>query len=193
MSSMFARAAVAALAVFCAYASQVRADEPDSAHSMVEEESPELFLAKATLQQYLSRVVRKDWEGARRLTHPKALAMLEKLKKRTGSERHNLAPWTDKDTRLEAFRFMGTREVAPGVVLVATGEDNFHAAEQGVSADDPAVYILFRKNGSYTIGDKKGGLGLADISNDSVREGYPGWGESELRAEGRRPSNHRRR
>ena len=192
MSSMFARAAVAALAVFCAYASQVRGDEPDSAYSMVEEGSPEIFLAKATLQQYLSRVVRKDWEGARRLTHPKALALLEKLKKRTGTERHNLAPWADKDTRLEAFRFMGARELAPGVVLVATGEDNFHVAEQGVSADDPAVYVLFRHRGSYIIGDKKSGLQLTDVSSDSIREGYPGWAEREMGAEARRGPSHRR-
>ena len=43
--------------------------------SMLNEESPDVFLAKATLQQYLSRVVRKDWEAARRLTHPKALGV----------------------------------------------------------------------------------------------------------------------
>ncbi len=35
--------------------------------SMLDEEAPDVFLAKATLQQYLSRVVRKDWDDARRL------------------------------------------------------------------------------------------------------------------------------
>ena len=193
MASMSVRALVSGLFVFAALSAQVRADQPegDSSHSMIDEETPEVFLAKATLQQYLSRVVRKDWEGARRLTHPKALAALDKAKKKAGGERHGLAPWADKDTRLEAFRFLGAREVSPGVVLVSTGEDNFHASEQGVSSDDPAVYLLFRHHGSYVIGDKKSGLGLADVSDDSVREGFKGWTETPMRASGRRALSRR--
>ncbi len=171
------RSAVSVLAIFSAFATQARAEEPDSAHSMIEEESPEIFLAKATLQQYLSRVVRKDWDGARRLTHPRALAMLEKMKKRSSALRHNLAPWADPSTRLEAFRFMGAKAASPGVILVATGEDNFHTEEQGVSADDPAVYVLFRHHGTYVIGDKKSGMSLGDVSPASLDAGYPGWAD----------------
>jgi hypothetical protein len=191
MISVFARAAVAALAVICAWATQAKADEPESAYSMMDEDSPEVFLAKATLQQYLSRVVRKDWEGTKRLTHPKALAMLEKMKRR-GAERHGLAPWADADTRLETFRFMGAREVSPGVIVVSTGEDNFHVGEQGVSADDPAVYVLFRYRGSYLIADKKAGAQLADVTADSIRQGYPGWAETPKLAEARRGPNRPR-
>ena len=84
MSGVMARALVAALAVSCAWISRAKAQEADSAHSMIDEESPEVFLAKATLQQYLSRVIRKDWDGARRLTHPKALALLDRMKVRGG-------------------------------------------------------------------------------------------------------------
>jgi hypothetical protein len=192
MMSVFTRAAVAALAVICAWATQAKADEPDSAHSMMDEDSPEVFLAKATLQQYLSRVVRKDWEGTRRLTHPKALGVLEKMKRR-GAERHGLAPWGDADTRLETFRFMAAREVSPGVILVSTGEDNFHVGEQNVSADDPAVYVLLRYRGSYLIADKKVGVQLADVSPDSIRQAYPGWAESPRMAEARRGPNRLRR
>ncbi len=112
--------------------------------SMLEEESPDAFLAKATLQQYLSRVVRKDWEGARRLTHPKTLGVIEQVKKRAGSERHNLAPWANRDVQLKTFRFTGTRQVAPGVVLVQVGEDTYRTEEQGMSVDDAAVYLLFK-------------------------------------------------
>jgi len=72
MGSTVARSLAAVLAVLCSVSLRAQADEPDSAHSMVDEDSPEVFLAKATLQQYLSRVVRKDWAGAKRLTHPKA-------------------------------------------------------------------------------------------------------------------------
>src|SRR3954464_2052283 len=85
-----------------------------SVQTMLEEESPDVFLAKATLQQYLSRVVRKDWEAARRLTHPKTLGVIAQMKRRSGIERHNLAPWADGDVQLKTFSFSGTRQVAPG-------------------------------------------------------------------------------
>jgi hypothetical protein len=166
--------------------------EESSVQSMLNEEAPDVFLAKATLQQYLSRVVRKDWEGTRRLTHPKALGVLEKMKRR-GAERHGLAPWGDADTRLETFRFMAAREVSPGVILVSTGEDNFHVGEQNVSADDPAVYVLLRYRGSYLIADKKVGVQLSDVSPDSIRQAYPGWAESPRMAEARRGPNRLRR
>ena len=115
--------------------------------SMLNEESPDVFLAKATLQQYLSRVVRKDWEAARRLTHPKALNVISQLKRRTGVERHNLAPWANQDVQLKTFRFIGTRQVSPGAVLVEVGEDSYRPDEGGMSVDDPAVYFLFRSRG----------------------------------------------
>ena len=112
--------------------------------SMLDEESPDVFLAKATLQQYLSRVVRKDWDGTRRLTHPKALGVIAQLKRRSGAERHNLAPWANSDVQLKTFKFTGARQVAPGVVLLEVGEDTYRPEEQGMSVDDPAVYLLFK-------------------------------------------------
>src|SRR3954471_3055973 len=77
--------------------------------SMLDEESPDVFLAKATLQQYLSRVERKDGDGARRLTHPKTLGVIAQVKRRTGTERHNLAPWASADVQLKTFKFTGAR------------------------------------------------------------------------------------
>src|ERR1700737_5541199 len=85
--------------------------EDSGIQSMLEEESPDVFLAKATLQQYLSRVVRKDWDGARRLTHPKAIAVVEALKRRTGRESHNLAPLADEDGQLKTFCFTAARQI----------------------------------------------------------------------------------
>ena len=87
--------------------------EESSVQSMLNEESPDVFLAKATLQQYLSRVVRKDWDGTRRLTHPKALSAIAALKKRTGAERHNLAPWANRQAQLKTFRFGQAKELSP--------------------------------------------------------------------------------
>ena len=154
--------------------------------SMLNEESPDVFLAKATLQQYLSRVVRKDWDGARRLTHPKTLGVIEQMKKRTGSEIHNLAPWATRDVQLKTFRFTGARQVAAGVVLVQVGEDTYRSEEQGMSVDDPAVYILFKSRGGFLVGDKKSGVELSDVSDKSVAIGYPEYVDKQAQAQARR-------
>jgi hypothetical protein len=164
------------------------AKDDSGVSSMLEEESPDVFLAKATLQQYLSRVVRKDWEGARRLTHPKVLGVIEQVKKRIGSERHNLAPWANGNVQLKTFRFTGTRQVAPGVVLVQVGEDTYRTDERGMSIDDEAVYLLFKSRGGFLVGDKKAGVELSELSNDSVRVGYPGYLDGQVPAQARRES-----
>jgi hypothetical protein len=158
----------------------------DDVSSMVQEESPEVFLAKATLQQYLSRVVRKDWDAAKRLMHPKAMAAIAELKKRSGVERHNLAPWADKQAQLKTFRFLDARQVSPGVVAVSVAEDTYHLEEQGMSTDDLAVYLLFRSHGGFVVGDKKASAELADVSDESVRIGYRGWVDNESMAQARR-------
>ena len=154
--------------------------------SMLEEESPDVFLAKATLQQYLSRVVRKDWDGAKRLTHPKTLAAIASMRKRTGLELHNLAPWANAEVQLKTFRFTGARQVSPGVVLVQVGEDTYRTEEQGMSVDDPSVYILFKSRGGFLIGDKKSGVELAEVSDGSVQIGYPGYLDKQVSAQARR-------
>jgi len=154
--------------------------------SMVNEETPDVFLAKATLQQYLSRVVRKDWDGARRLTHLKTLSDIAAMKKRTGREINNLAPWANSEIQLKTFKFGGARQSSPGVVLISVGEDNYHAEEQGMSTDDPAVYVLFKSHGSWVVGDKKASVELADVTDDSIRIGYPGWVDHQSVAQARR-------
>jgi hypothetical protein len=156
--------------------------------SMLNEESPDVFLAKATLQQYLSRVVRKDWAAARRLTHPKALSVISQLKRRTGVERHNLAPWANRDAELKTFRFIGARQVSPGAVLIEVGEDSYRLEEEGMSVDDPAVYLLFRSRGGFLVADKKAGVELSDVSDQSVRVGYPGYIDQQVQAQSRRES-----
>ena len=85
----------------------------DSVESMLSEESADVFLAKATLQQYLSRIVRKDWDGVRRLTHPKALAKIESGRKKA-KDPGALAPWQDDSDQLKTFEFRGARPGAQG-------------------------------------------------------------------------------
>jgi hypothetical protein len=168
-------------------------DGAASVQSMLNEESADVFLAKATLQQYLSRVVRKDWDGTRRLTHPKALAAIEALRERSASAHHDLAPWDDRDDQLKTFEFRGSRQVAAGTVLMAVGEDVYHARRQAMSTGEPAVYILFKSHGGFLIGDKKAGAGLSEVSDASVRAGYPGWVDSQVRVQARRAETVRDR
>lgn len=157
-----------------------------SVQSMLDEEAPDVFLAKATLQQYLSRVVRKDWDGARRLTHPKTMAAIRELKRRAGSERHNLAPWATADAQLKTFKFIDARQVAPGVVAIEVGEDTYRGDEQGMSVDDPSVYLLFKSRGGFLVGDKKAGIELPEVSDQSVRLGYQGFVDQQAQVQARR-------
>jgi hypothetical protein len=172
----------AALAAFDA----VDQSEESGVQPMLNEESPDAFLAKATLQQYLSRVVRRDWDGARRLTHPKTLGAIAQLKKRSGYERHNLAPWANNEAQLKTFRFAGAKQIAPGVVLVQVGEDTYRSSEQGMSVDDPAVYLLFKSRGGFLVGDKKADVELSEVSANSVKIGYPGYLDAQVQAQARR-------
>jgi hypothetical protein len=157
-----------------------------SVQSMLDEESPDVFLAKATLQQYLSRVVRKDWDAARRLTHPKTVAVIRDLKRRVGSERHNLAPWATSEVQLKTFKFVDARQIASGVVAIEVGEDTYRAEEHGMSVDDPAVYLLFKSRGGFLVGDKKAGAALDEVSDASVRVGYPGYVDQQAQVQARR-------
>jgi len=159
-----------------------------SVQSMLNEESPDVFLAKATLQQYLSRVVRKDWDAARRLTHPKTLGVIAQMKRRTGAERHNLAPWASGDVQLKTFAFRDSRQVAPGIVLVQVSEDTYRTEEDGMSVNDPAVYLLFKSRGGFLVVDKKAGMELGEVSDQSVRAGYPGYVDPQVQAQARRES-----
>jgi hypothetical protein len=170
--------------------SQVHAEQENEPgiQTMLNEESPDVFLAKATLQQYLSRVVRKDWDGAKRLTHPKTLAAIAQVKKRTGQETHGLAPWANREVQLKTFRFVESKQIAPGVVAVQVGEDNLHREGNAMSSNDPATYILFKSRGAFLIGDKKDSVEVAEVSDESVRSTYPNFVDVQVLAQARRDS-----
>ena len=144
----------------------------DSVHSLLREESPDVFLAKATLQQYLSRIVRRDWDGVKRLTHPKA----------------RLSPWAEKNAELKTFEFKEARPAGPGAVLIELAEDVYHRDAQEMTTGDPTVYLLFKSRGAWLVGDRKPGARLRNLSNDSVRLAYPGWVDHQALAQARRDS-----
>jgi hypothetical protein len=173
--------------------SRANVDRSEAPAFQLTEESPDVFLAKATLQQYLSRVVRKDWDAARRLTHPKALQATQTARRRSQA---GVAPWTDGDTELKAFRFVEARQIAPGVVAIQVGEDSLHRGDGQLASDD-SVYLLFKSRGSFLVGDKKPSFELAEVTEASVRRGYPGFVDGQVQAQaqqaqGRRPENRRR-
>jgi hypothetical protein len=163
-------------------------DERGGISAMLDEEAPDVFLAKATLQQYLSRVVRKDWDGAKRLTHPKALNAVAQAKWRSGAERHALAPWAAKDVQLKQFRFERAKELAPGIVAIETSEDSAQAGRRDLAEGEPAVYLLFKSRGGFLVGDKKAGMELAELRPEGLRSGYPGYVDAQAQAQARRES-----
>ena len=110
------------------------------------------------------------------------------MRRRTGVERHNLAPWANRESELKTFRFTGARQVSPGAVLIQVSEDSYRTAEQGMSVDDPAVYLMFKSRGGFVVGDKKAGVELSDVSDHSVRAGYPGYVDQQVQAQARRES-----
>src|SRR3981189_3288071 len=167
-------------------ASKVEPAPDSSVQSMLDEESADVLLAKATLQQCLSRVVRRDWDAARRLTHPKTMGVIAQMKKRSGVERHNLAPWANRGSELKTFQFAGSRQVAPGMVLIEVGEDTYRSEEQGMSVDDPAVYLLFKSRGGFLVVDQKADVELSEVSANSVKIGYPGYLDAQVQAQARR-------
>lgn len=177
---------VAALVLAAVSAASAIEKSPDaSVQMLLHEEPPDVFLAKATLQQYLSRVVRKDWDGVRRLTHPKALAALESGRVRS----RDLARWDEGEPELKTFRFIGAHEVAPGVVLVQVGEDTYSPEAQGMSLDDASVYVLFKSRGGFLVGDRKQGAELSDVSDRFVRARYPGYVDGQAQAQARREAS----
>ena len=88
--------------------------------------------------------------------------------------------------QLKTFEFKGARQIAPGIVAVQVGEDTYRTEEQGMSVGDPSVYLLFKSRGGFLVADKKADSQLSDISSQSVRLGYSGYLDPQLRAQARR-------
>src|SRR5207253_10073468 len=88
--------------------------------------------------------------------------------------------------RLKHFDFVGASRIAAGSVVVQVNEDTYRTEEQGMSLDDPNVYLLFKSHGGFLIGDKKSGIELAEVSPGSVKIGYPGYVDAQVTAQARR-------
>jgi hypothetical protein len=173
-----------AAVVLAAVATGTSPSSGQGLEALLQEEPADVFLAKATLQQYLSRVVRKDWDGARRLLHPKMAGSNSKRSREP-------LPWDDRGEQLKTFRFTGARQVAPGVVLVQVGEDVWRANDDALSTDEASVYFMFKSRGAFLVGDKRPGMELSEVTDQSVRSGYRGYVDSQAQAQARRDSARR--
>jgi len=162
--------ALLTLSALAAFDSALDRPKGGSAQSLLHEESPDVFLAKATLQQYLSRIVRRDWDGVKRLTHPKT----------------RRSPWARRDDELKTFEFKEARSAGPGAVIIELAEDVYHRDSQEMSTGDPAVYLLFKTRGTWRVGDRKPGGRIEKVSAESIRSAYPGWVDHQALAEARR-------
>jgi hypothetical protein len=165
-------ALLALLVLAVAPDSRVPREQGESVHAILREESPDVFLAKATLRQYLERAARNDRDGVRRLTHPKALPSRGPARRRGGAP--ELARWQD-DEPSRTFELRDARSAGPGAVLVEVAED-----------DEAATYVLFKSHGSWLVADKRPGIRLGDISDESIRAGYPGWVDHQALTQARR-------
>jgi hypothetical protein len=162
--------------------------KPDAraSQSLRGEESADVFLAKATLQQYLSREVRKDWDGVRRLTHPKALSTSE-----SPSRAAQLSPWKH-DAQLKTFEFRGAREVSPGIVAVAVAEEASRSGRHEDADDVPAVYVLVKTRDGFRVADRKPDAELGEVREQSVASLKQSV-DPQARAQGRTPAPDRAR
>jgi hypothetical protein len=160
-----------ALAILAAVSAAGTRPQMDSAQSLLHEETPDVFLAKATLQQYLSRIVRRDWDGVKRLTHPKA---------------RSLQPWAARNEELKTFEFKTARPLGPGTVAIEMAEGYLHLGSRDMSTSDPAVYLLFKTRGTWRVGDRKPGARIEKVSVESVRSAYPGWVDQQALVQARR-------
>jgi hypothetical protein len=77
-------------------------------------------------------------------------------------------------------------EESPDVFLakatLQVGEDTYRSEEQGMSVDDPSVYLLFKSRGGFMVGDKKADMQLAELRDGSVRIGYPAYVDGQAQA-----------
>jgi hypothetical protein len=148
--------------------------EGDAPKAEAPAESPELKEATEVLTKYLDLVKAKKWADAKKLIHPKTMAVIAERKKRLGKESHPMAPWALEKTDywMKAYKLGKARPGPHGTVVIETSEDNFQVEEKGLAEGDPASYLLGKTGGKWFVVDKVRGGGFSD---DGIKLGYKGW------------------
>ena len=137
-------------------------------------DTPDAKAAKDTLDKYLKAVKAKKWPDAKKFLHPKTLESIAERKKRLGKEDHPMAPWFHEkvDYWMKDFKITGATEGPVGTMIVETTEDNFQVEEKGMAEGERSTYLLGKKDGKWTVVDKKRG---ETFTRDSIKIGYKGW------------------
>lgn len=137
--------------------------------------------AKKALVSYLEAVKAKKWDHAKKIIHPKTLAVIADIKKRTGVENHPLAPGARvKESYLTGYEITGAEGSANGAVVVRTSEASYSVEEKGVEEGVAAEYFVVPIDSQWFVTDRR--LGEGQFATGSVTASYKGYfqGEFEL-------------
>lgn len=144
---------LAALLALTAPISIAHAEEAESPAAA----DPDIQEAQKTLNSYLDLLVKKKWDLAKKMVHPKTLELIAGIKKRTGAEKHGMAPqyWAKDDFWLKEFKIeSGTKQLLD-TVQFQVKEINYRVQEKGVDEGEPAAFLLGKLKGKWVIVDKK--------------------------------------
>jgi hypothetical protein len=149
----------------------------------------QLQAAQEVVTGYLEAVKAKKWDVAKKAIHPKRLAEIADQAKRTGVEKHALAPWAKvKESYLTKFEVSGAAPSGKGAVVVSSTEDHFSVEDKGVDEGVQAEYLVVPLEGRWFIVDRR--LGAGQFPSGKVAASYKGFfeGEYTLPAEPEKPA-----
>ena len=150
-------------------ASKGDAKDADSAAA-----NPQTEEAQKVLVAYLDLVKKKKWDPAKKLVHPKTLALIADIKKRTGKEQHPMAPqfWAKDDFYLKDYKITGSTPHALGTIEFKLSCTNYRVQEKGESDGDEASYLVGKSGGKWLVVDRKDNGNFEDPSIKLDYKGY---------------------
>src|SRR6185437_10558408 len=147
-------------------------DKPAAAASS---DDADTAAAKKVLVDYLDLVVKKKWEPAKKLVHPKTLEVIAGIKKRLGKEQHDMAPqyWAKDDFYLKSYTIDGSAKHMYGTISFDVKAKNYRVQEKGEDADpEQTSYLLGKKDGKWLVADKKTN---GTFDDKSIKYDYKGY------------------
>lgn len=141
--------------------------------------------AKQVLTQYLDLVVKKKYDAAKKLVHPKTLEVIAGMKKRTGKEQHNMAPqyWAKDDFRVTKYALENATKHRWGTIAFDVKETDYRIQEKGEDEGNQVSYLLGKKDGKWLVVDKKLNNTFDDQSIKYDYKGYFDAGDKKADAE----------
>lgn len=135
---------------------------------------PDTQAAKQVLTQYLDLVVKKKYDAAKKLVHPKTLQVIAGIKKRLGKEEHPMAPqyWAKDDFRVVKYQLENATKHRWGTIAFDVKETDYRIQEKGEDEGNQVSYLLGKKDGKWLVVDKKLNNTFAD---ESIKYDYKGY------------------